>query len=225
MFLGHYALAFGAKRITPRVSLGVLVGAAQFLDLLWPIFLILGVEQVAPGDRYFTALRFTHYPWSHSLAMALVWALLVGGAYGLLSRDRFAAIVVGALVASHWLLDFFVHVPDLPIYPGGQARVGLGLWNFPVATVVVEGTIFVVGVILYTRGTRPVDRVGRYAWWSLVVFLCVVYLSTLGGPPPRDVKGLGWAGLLLWLMPVWAWWADRHRVVKTTAVIPVPAGN
>jgi hypothetical protein len=124
MFIGHYALAFAAKRTAPRASLGILIGAAQFLDLLWPIFLILGVEQVAPGDRDFTALRFTHYPWSHSLAMAIVWSLVAGCLYAVATHDRWTATVVGLLVGSHWVLDLIVHLPDLPLYPADQRGSG-----------------------------------------------------------------------------------------------------
>jgi membrane-bound metal-dependent hydrolase YbcI (DUF457 family) len=211
VFIGHYALAFAAKRVAPRASLGTLVAAAQFLDLLWPILLIVHVEQVAPGTGYFTALRFTHYPWSHSLAMALIWAVLGASVYGAARHDRTGAIVVGVLVVSHWLLDLVVHEPDLPLYPGGSARLGLALWDFPVATVVVEGIMFVAGVGLYVAGTRPRDSTGRYVWWSFVAFLVLIYLASLGGPPPRNLAAVGWVSLLLWITPVWAWWADAHR--------------
>jgi hypothetical protein len=37
VFIGHFGLAFGAKRLAPRLSLGVLFAAAQALDLLWPV--------------------------------------------------------------------------------------------------------------------------------------------------------------------------------------------
>jgi hypothetical protein len=211
MFIGHYALAFAAKRVAPRASLGTLIAAAQFLDMLWPIFLLLGIEEVAPGDRRFTALRFTDYPWSHSLAMAVIWSVLAGVIYAVVTRDRWSATVVGLLVVSHWVLDFFVHRPDLQLYPGGAEHVGLDLWDAVLATVVVEGLLYVVGVTLYTRGTRARDGAGRYAWWSLVAFLAVTYAVNLVGPPPPNMTVVAWSALLLWLIPVWGWWADGHR--------------
>ena len=75
MFLGHYGVAFAAKRAAPRTSLGALAFAAQFLDELWPILLLLGVEKVkiVPGLMAASPLDFTHYPYSHSLLMAIVW--------------------------------------------------------------------------------------------------------------------------------------------------------
>ena len=187
MFIGHYALAFAAKRTAPRASLGILIGAAQFLDLLWPIFLILGVEQVAPGDRDFTALRFTHYPWSHSLAMAIVWSLVAGCLYAVATHDRWTATVVGLLVGSHWVLDLIVHLPDLPLYPGGSTRVGFGLWRSVVGTLVVEGLFFIAGVAVYTTATSARDRVGRYEWWALVAFLLIIYVASTFGPPPPSI--------------------------------------
>ncbi len=70
MFLGHYAAAMGAKRVAPKVSLGTLVLAAQFADLLWPIFLLLGIERVkiSPGLMARSSLDFVHYPITHSLS-------------------------------------------------------------------------------------------------------------------------------------------------------------
>ena len=38
MFVGHYALGLAARRLEPRLSLGILLAAPQVLDLLWPIF-------------------------------------------------------------------------------------------------------------------------------------------------------------------------------------------
>jgi hypothetical protein len=214
MFIGHYALAFAAKRAAPRASLGMLIAAAQFLDLLWPILLIVGLEQVAPGDRHFTALRFIHYPWSHSLAMTIVWSVLAALGYAIATGDRWTATVVGVLVCSHWVLDFIVHQPDLPLYPGGSARVGLGLWNSVPATVILEGVMFIAGVALYTTGTSARDRLGRYVWWSLVGFLAVTYVANIFGPPPSNMTSVAWATLALWVIPLWGWWADRHRTIR-----------
>jgi membrane-bound metal-dependent hydrolase YbcI (DUF457 family) len=221
MFIGHFGLAFAAKRVAPRTSLGVLFAAAQFLDLLWPIFLIVGLEQVAPGDRYFTSLRFVHYPWSHSLAMTLVWSGLAALAYAAIRHDRRGALVVGLLVSSHWVLDYVTHRPDLPLYPGGTVRLGLGLWNSVAATLVVEGLIFTVGVALYVKNTRPRDRVGRYAFWGLVLFLVAAYAASIPGPPPPNMTVVAWMALSLWLIALWGWWVDRHRTAARNRAQPL----
>ena len=171
MFIGHFAVAFAAKRAAPRTSIGTMFVAAQLADLFWPIFLLLGWEQVriTRNANPFLTLDFTSYPWSHSLAMGVAWGVAFGALYFAVTRYSRGAIVVALLVPSHWMLDLIVHRPDLPLYPGGAARVGFGLWNNPLATVVVEGIIFVIGVAIYVRSTQPRDRAGRYGLWALGV--------------------------------------------------------
>ena len=137
MFIGHFGVAFAVKRIAPRTSLGTTFAAAQLADLFWPIFLLLGLEQVqiAPKEHNpFLTLDFTNYPWSHGLLPELAAGALLGALYFAVTRYRRGAIVVGLLVPSHWLIDLFVHVRDLPLYPGGSARFGFGLWRNPTDT-------------------------------------------------------------------------------------------
>ena len=128
MFIGHFGVGFGAKAAAPRVSLGTLLLAAQFLDLLWPIFLLLGIESVRidPGNTAVTPLDFVSYPLTHSLLTGVGWGGLLGGAYALHRRWLRGAVVVAATVVSHWVLDWVSHRPDLPLIPGGN-KVGLGL--------------------------------------------------------------------------------------------------
>jgi membrane-bound metal-dependent hydrolase YbcI (DUF457 family) len=186
--------------------------AAQFVDLLWPTLLLLGIERVAivPGITRVTPLDFEHYPVSHSLLLTLGWGLLFGLIYGLLRRDRRGALVCGAAVVSHWLLDLVVHRPDLPLYPGGPL-LGFGLWNSLPATVAVEGVMFGAGVWLYARGTRARDRIGNIGLWGLVAFLLLIYAGNLTGPPPPDTTAIGWVGQAQWLLVIWGWWIDRRR--------------
>lgn len=99
MFLGHFAVAMAAKKAAPKVSLGTLVAGAQLADLLWPIFLLLGLEKVSiiPGLTRVTPLEFISYPYSHSLVALLLWGVVFGGGYFLLrpqfSRGDCAGIV------------------------------------------------------------------------------------------------------------------------------------
>jgi hypothetical protein len=212
MFLGHFGIALGAKKAAPKASLGMLILAAQFADLLWPIFLLLGWEQVriAPGITRVTPLDFVSYPWSHSLLAQLVWGAALGIAYFAVRRNGRAAVVIAACVPSHWLLDYIMHRPDMPLFPGG-ARYGLGLWNSLPATLVSELGLFAVGVGLYLTVTRSKDRAGIYALWSLLLFLPLVYFASLFGPPPPNERVLAFSALAIWLTVPWAAWADRHR--------------
>ncbi len=208
MLLGHYAVAFGAKKAAPRVSLGVLVGAAVLLDLIWPVLVLTGEERVtiAPGATAFTPLTFDSYPWSHSLLTSLVWGALAGGLYYAWKKERRGALVVAALVVSHWLLDLLTHVPDLPLWPGG-VKLGLGLWNSVPGTVAVELGLFAAGVWLYARAIGGVA--GRWSLIALVAVLLVIYVANLFGPPPPDVNAIIWADLAQWVFVAWAAMADR----------------
>ena len=219
MFIGHFGIGFGAKVADRRLSLGSLFIAAQFVDLLWPTLLLAGVERVEirPGITAVTPLDFVSYPVSHSLLMVCVWSVLLGVAYWLLRRNRKGAIVVGLCVVSHWLLDLIVHRPDLPLYPAGSVRWGLGLWNSLSGTLLLEGLIFSVGVGLYVRVTSAKNRAGRYGLWALVGFLVVVYMANIFGPLPPDTAAIAWAGQLQWLLVIWAYWIDRNRGARMGA--------
>jgi len=131
MFVGHTAMALAAKARTPQVSLGWLVAAAFALDLLWPVFLLLGIERVSivPGATAFNALVFDSYPWSHSLLLACAWALCAAAVARALGMTMGGAGLIAALVLSHWILDWVSHVPDLPLWPGRSPLFGLALWN------------------------------------------------------------------------------------------------
>ena len=215
MFIGHHATALAVKPLAPRVSLGTLFAATILLDLVWPILLLLGIEHVriAPGITAFTPLDFYHYPVTHSLLAVLGWSLIAAAIYCIVRRSARDAAIVGALVLSHWVVDFVAHRPDLPLWPGGP-KVGLGLWHSVPATIAVEVTMFVVGLALYLRATEARGRVGSVALWALVGFLGVIYVANLTAPPPPDPRAIGFAGLAQWLFVPWGWWIDKQRRVR-----------
>jgi hypothetical protein len=214
VFLGHYAVGLGAKKLTPYTSLGTLLMAAQTLDLLWPTLLSLGIEQVRidPGNTPVTPLDFVSYPWSHSLLMSLVWAVVFAGFYLFFRRYPRGAAVVAGLVVSHWVLDVISHRPDMPLWPWGGPRIGLGLWYSVPATIVVEGLSFILGIWLYAVNTEPVDNIGRYAFTAFVLVLAGIYAANLLGPPPTDTTTLALVAQGQWLFVAWGYWLDRHRV-------------
>jgi membrane-bound metal-dependent hydrolase YbcI (DUF457 family) len=213
MFIGHYALGLAAKRAAPRTSLGTLFAAPTLADLLWPIFLLFGWERshVVPGGNPFLMLHLDNIPYSHSLFTLIVWGALFGFLYWRARGDKRAAIVIGLLVVSHWVLDVVTHRPDMPLYPGSP-NVGLGLWNSPTATIIVEGLMLLLGVGMYTRGTRARDGIGRWGFWALIALLSVSYLSSLFAPPPTDQTALAVGGIIFgWVFVLFGWWVDRHR--------------
>jgi membrane-bound metal-dependent hydrolase YbcI (DUF457 family) len=213
MFIGHIALALAAKRVTPRVSLAMLLLAAQWADVVWPVLLAFGIEQVRidPGNTAFTPLDFVSYPYSHSLVALVVWGIVLGSVYRGIAGGRRTFVVLAALVVSHWLLDYVTHRPDMPLYPG-SAKYGLGLWNSIPATVVIETAMYAGGLWIYMQSTRARDPIGRWAFRSLVAVLMVIYVANIFGGPPPSVQVLWPAALAgAFVLTLWAWWADRHR--------------
>jgi hypothetical protein len=205
MFVGHFAVGLAARRLAPAVSLGTWFLAVQFVDLIWPFFLLAGLEHVriAPGITAFTPLDFYDYPITHSLAGGLVWAILLALFSRAFYKDPRALALIAAGVLSHWVLDAIVHRPDLPVLPSGP-YVGLALWNSVGATLALELTMFAAGIYLYARGRRP-----RLSFWLLIATLLIAYFGAAFGPPPPDVQTLAWTAIAAWLFVPWAWWSDR----------------
>jgi membrane-bound metal-dependent hydrolase YbcI (DUF457 family) len=216
MYLAHYAVALAAKRASPGTSLGTLIAASQFIDILWPVFVLLGLEKVAidPGNTVVTPLHFVQYPFTHSLLFVLIWACLLASFYWMMSGNRTGTLMVWLAVLSHWLLDYFSHAPDLPFYPGSEKMVGLGLWNSLSGTLALEFGMLILGMTLYLLTTRPANRTGTYSFMALIVFLVVTYILNILGPLPPDGKAVAYSALLLWLLVPWGYWIDRNRNVK-----------
>jgi hypothetical protein len=213
MFIAHFGVGFGAKAAAPRVSLGSLFLAAQFVDLIWPTLLLLGIERVnivTDGSRN-PPLDFVYYPYSHSLLTVVGWAILFAIAYFIARRNRIGAFVLGLAVISHWLLDLVVHYPDLPLYPGQSPLLGLSLWSSPILAMVLELAIFAAGVRLYLRSTRASDATGKWSLWTLVAALLFIQIGNVFGAPPPSATAIAWVGQAQWLLVAWGYWVDRHR--------------
>lgn len=215
MLAGHLAVGFAAKRITPRISLGTLVLASLVPDLVWCVFLIAGIEHVRFIERGATLMKSRvafDIVYSHSLLANVIWAALFAGAYAMRRRYPRGAVVLFAAVLSHWLLDFVSHNPDMPLAPGVQRYFGLGLWNSIPATLLVEGLFWLVAVILYARATRPRNRAGVYAFWSVIVLLTAAWFNNIAGPPPPNPSTMGISSLIFFsLVSAWAYWMNRLR--------------
>jgi membrane-bound metal-dependent hydrolase YbcI (DUF457 family) len=212
MFLGHQGLALAAKRIAPKTSFGTLFLATEFADCLWPIFLVLGWEQlrIVPGITRVTPFDFT-YPWSHSLLLDAVWAVAFAAIYLATRRYRMGTWIVAAGVLSHWVLDWISHRPDMPLTPWSQQKYGLGLWNSVAGTVIVELLMFFGGLAVYLKNTRAKDRTGTYSLWGFVVIMVALWVGAVFGPSPPSVAAVQWSALSIWLAVAWAYWIDRHR--------------
>jgi len=216
VFIGHFAVGLAAKRLAPRTSIGSLTLAAVFLDALWPVFLLLGLEraEVAPGPNSFLFLNFTYYPISHSLLMAVVWSVVFAFVYKARTQYPRGAFWVGVLVLSHWVLDFLVHVPDLPLWPGGP-KVGMGLWNYPAVVIAIESAMFLAGIWIYASTTRARNRIGRAALWAYVIVLAALYVADAGSKaPPPSITVVALTAIVAWFFVPWAYWIDFNRELR-----------
>lgn len=195
MFIGHYGVSFAAKRVDPSIPLWALFLAVQLLDVFWAPFILLGIEKVriVPGITASNPFDLYYMPYTHSLLAALLWSAGAFLAYRLLAPRRpgaKGALVVGLAVFSHWMLDFVVHRPDLPLYDN-TAKVGLGLWNRPVAAFALEAGLLFGGMWLYFGGAA-VPRL-RMVVFGLVMLAIQAYVFF--GPPPVSDKAAAWTAL------------------------------
>jgi hypothetical protein len=225
VFLAHYGVAFALKRAEPKLSLGTLFVASQLTDLLWGAFLLLGWEHVriVPDATPVTPLEFIDYPISHSLVGAIIWSAVAAALYySWPTRDTTrhwqAAAIVGVAVFSHFPLDVLAHIPDLPVAGGDSLKLGLGLWNHPTATIVVELLLLALGLAIYIglRSQRHPVRPLRLA--VLVLVLAGCYLASLYGPLPPNVRAIALVDIIFVLaIAALAGWADRRADAQKRA--------
>jgi hypothetical protein len=216
MFIGHYAVGLASKRLAPRASLGALIAAPILLDLIWPVLLLLGVEHVtiAQNANPFLRLYFDSYPISHGLVAVVGWSTLYASLYFAFTRYTSGAIVIWIGVVSHWLLDYVVHRPDLPLYAGSRLY-GLALWNHRWWTVGIEVAMLAFAVWVYLGETKAKNKMGVYGFWGFILLLLLAYAGAIFGSVPPSVKKLAIGTMAMWLFVLWAWWLDRQRLVTS----------
>jgi hypothetical protein len=215
MFAGHLAAGLALKKAEPRVNLGVLFFAALFSDLLLGLFVLLGIEQVHTPANFADIhyLTFT-FPYSHGLLASLLWSLLVFLIAYQLGRTNGrpqgrVGLVIALAVFSHFVLDWIVHVPELPLLGETSPKLGLGLWNQLGIALALETLLVIGGLALYFQAVKPRRRVTRY---GLVLLMLLVTVATVAGqafsttPPPATGAALSWiiqpiilGGVAYWL--------------------------
>ncbi len=212
MFIGHFALGFASRRPGYLPSLAILFIAVQLLDLIWPVLVLAGVEtfRIQEGSTVLTPLEFTYYPYSHSLLLAFVWGIALGIIYFLFTKNKKGSLILMSLVISHWILDYITHKPDLQLSPFTETRVGLGLWNHPLSEIILETSMFLLGMFLYYTRVKPKRKI---AFWSLVTIFLVIHFMNVFGPPPPSVNIVAWSANLVWLFVFWAWWMEKDSTI------------
>ena len=198
MFVGHYGVSFAAKRHEPQIPVWTLFIAVQWLDVVWAPLILLGVEKVriVPGFTATNPLDLYYMPYSHSLVAALLWsaASFVFCRFVWRHVYRKGSVVVAGAVFSHWILDFIVHRPDLPLYDN-STKVGLGLWNAPLVAFGLEVVLLFGGMYIYFRSVSLVGR-ARVIVFGLTMFTIQAYVFF--GPPPASDKSAAVTALLVY---------------------------
>jgi hypothetical protein len=143
-----------------------------------------------------------------------MWSALFSGIYFISKKNAKGALLLGGLVMSHWILDWITHHADLPLIPGSELKVGLGLWNSFIISVLFESLIFVGGIFLYLRTTKAQNRKGRFGFWALFIFFTFIFIMNLTGPPPPSEEPVAYVGLAQWIFVIWAYWIDRNRKIR-----------
>lgn len=233
MFMGHYGPAvWDTQRghAAPIVTLWQAFIAVQFIDIVFAVLVILGLEgagTMSDGKPIFDIV------YSHSLINAIALAVFAGGAFRLF-KPRAGARgfwVIFALVFSHWILDWVVHRPDLPLYPGGAYMMGLGLWDCPWLAFALEIGLLLAAFAFWQRVTqaKPQTRPNRsvVSLWALFAFMVIIQVFVILMPglevkagtfnPDAALQGpaLGVSALISYaVLTLWIWSIERARVPK-----------
>lgn len=217
MFVGHYGPSFAIKSRQPGIRLWVLFIAVQLLDVGWSVLVFLGIEKVriVPGITASNPFDLYYMPFTHSLLAALAWAVAAGilSRFLLGRRGWSAATWIGVAVFSHWVLDFVVHRPDLPLYDNA-AKVGLGLWNYPIIALSLEALLLFGGMIMYLRRTKALNTIGRVGPPVFGAVMLAIQGYIFFGPPPASPVAAAATAIVSYVVfAAVAQWLDRNREV------------
>jgi len=213
MFVGHYGVSFAAKSFDKRIPLWLLFIAVQFVDVLWAVLVLMGIEKVriTPGITASNPLDLYYMPYTHSLVAAIAWSVVGSIAYKWIYKGAKNAGLVGAAIFSHWVLDLIVHRPDLPLYDDTY-KMGFGLWNYPGPAFALEAIVLFGGIFLYLRSTRALSVAGKVAVPVFGVLLLLVQAIVFFGAPPTSPSSSALTALFLYaLFAALAWWMERKR--------------
>ena len=203
MFVGHYGVSFAAKPAARSVPLWVWFIAVQWLDVVWSILVLLGIERlrITPGFTEANPLDLYYMPYTHGLPGAIALSLLLGGIVAVFVTEHRGRtlLLVGAAAFSHWLLDLVVHTPDLPLYDN-TAKVGFGLWRHVGVSFPLELIVLGAGAWLYARALPPSGVKGAALFWGYIGALAALQVYANFGPPPSSPRDMALTALGLYVV-------------------------
>lgn len=221
MFVGHYGVSFAARRVGRRVPLWVWFIAVQWMDVVWSVLVLLGIEKlrIVPGFTEANALDLYYMPYTHGLPGSIVLSFVFGAVVALFTPGNRATtiLLVAAASFSHWVLDLLVHVADLPLYDDA-AKVGFGLWRHVILSFPLELIVLGLGAWLYVGMTTFANAKGRYVLSAFVVFLAALQVYANFGPPPSSPAAMAVTALAFYaVLAFMAAWVERIATVSTDA--------
>jgi hypothetical protein len=221
MFVGHYGVSFAANRVRRRVPLWVWFIAVQWMDVVWSVLVLLGIEKlrIVPGFTEANAYDLYYMPYTHGLPGSIGLSFVLGVIVALFIPGNRATtiLLVAAASFSHWVLDLFVHVPDLPLYDNA-AKVGFGLWRHVILSFPLELILLGLGAWFYARKTTFASAKGKYVFCGFVVFLAAVQVYANFGPPPSSPEAMGITALAFYVvLALMAEWVERIATISTDA--------
>ena len=219
MFAGHLAAGLVLKKMERRLNLGWLFFATLFHDFLLGILVLLGWEQIHIPSNFAQThyLTFT-FPYSHGLAASIVWSMLAFGiTYALLPRwsaneRQQAGLAISLAVFSHFVLDWLVHIPELPLLGNNSLKLGLGLWNNLPLALTLETALVVIGFVFYLRMVKPKTNLARYGLAALLLLITVLTVTGMlfaETPPPATGAAMSWI-FQPFLICGLAFWFDKN---------------
>ncbi len=208
MFVGHYSVSFAGRATEKRLPLWLLFLAVQWIDVMWSIFVLLGIEKVRiiPGFTASNDLDLYYMPYTHSLLGVLCWSALAYVVCQLVPqlRGKRAGLILAVAVFSHWVLDLIVHVPDMSLYDS-VGKMGFGLWNHRAAAFALEMAVLLGGAaLLYRTAAHKARLIG------FVIFLaCVQVFNTFFFPPPKSDHAMAITAFVFYIvLALIAWWVE-----------------
>ena len=220
MFVGHYAAALVLRPLKKSPSLPVLFAGVQLMDIAFFSFVLAGTEslRITPGITAMNSLDLYNMPFSHGLGGVLIQSVLFGMLIAALMGN--GQRLVGGLIAamavfSHWILDVVTHRPDMMLFSEID-KIGAGLWNYPVAAMLVETLVIVTAFVLFVAATRSRGGMGRISLivlaLGMVALQCVNWFGPAPNPLTTSLESVASQGLLAYaIMIALAFWTERTR--------------
>ncbi|HEX8952677.1 MAG TPA: hypothetical protein VF997_08520 [Polyangia bacterium] len=174
MYAGHLASALAMKAKEPRAPTWALVLGVGVLDVLFGIFVPLGIERASLTPGVSPGFRLDFIDWSHSLAMSLVWAALFAAIF--FRRGVVVAAWCGVAVFSHFVLDLVMHPHDLALWPHASTHLGFGVWTLhPPFWWFFEGAFIAACLAYYVARARKLQSFGGRAW-AVVAVVAILHV-------------------------------------------------